>query len=239
MSRPFRRSTQLAVHIPTPNTTIFFCGDWRKSRKSSLTHHQMHWTRWCWLKLALILIPEDLLLTLLHQKCPSLPTASFTPLPPSCLSDLQDLVLSFCLSKEHQICWDISKCRIVMGKHLIVKTKGSLWPPKIPHFFPLMWRKVAKQQLVHAETPKQKAITRRKLQCSDFGTSLPSWWCLCGSGDSTPPRKQEGNKTYNAEGQGITYFKARRWSWIISSQLFHLVSLQSADLQSITSAQDP
>lgn len=52
-------------------------------------------------------------------------------------------------------------------------------------------------------------------------------------------QQQEGNKTYNAEGLGITYFKARGWPWIISSQLFHLVSLQSADLHSITSAQDP
>lgn len=122
----------------------------------------------------------------------------------------------------------------------------SRWKPKkvCGHWrcliiFPLMWRKVAKQQLVPAETPKHKAITRRKLQCSGFEVSLPSWCCFCGSDDPTPPSKQEGNKTYNAEGLGITYFKARGWPWIISSQLFHLVSLQSADLHSITSAQDP
>lgn len=81
--------------FPPQILQFFFCGDCRKNWKSSQTHHQMHWTRWCWLKLALIPILVDLLLTLLHQKCPSFLTAPFTPLPPSCPSDLLDLVLSF------------------------------------------------------------------------------------------------------------------------------------------------
>lgn len=46
-------------------------------------------------KTGLILILMDLLLTLLHQECPPFLTAPFTPLPPSCPSDLLDLVLSF------------------------------------------------------------------------------------------------------------------------------------------------
>lgn len=61
-------------------------------------------------------------------------------------------------------------------------------------FFPLMWRKVARQQLGSAETPKQKAITRRKLQGSDFETSPSSRGCFVAQMAPLHPENRKATK---------------------------------------------
>lgn len=61
-------------------------------------------------------------------------------------------------------------------------------------FFPLMWRKAARQQLSSAETPKQKAITRRKLQGGDFETSPSSWGCFVAQMAPLHPENRKATK---------------------------------------------
>lgn len=62
-----------------------------------------------------------------------------------------------------------------MGKHLIVKARESLRSLRIPHYFSSNMGKSSKDTAgLCRETPKQKAILRKKLQCSDFEMPLSS-----------------------------------------------------------------
>lgn len=112
--KTLQRRTQLAVHIPTPNTAILL---WtlQEEQKELLNSSPNA------LNKVMLTKTDSNSDTCGFTAHPSFLTAPFTPSPPSCPSDLLDPALSFWLSEEHQICWDISICSLVMGKHLMVK----------------------------------------------------------------------------------------------------------------------